>query len=55
MIVEPGREDGARKSATKDKLRDAAMRELNVSRNSFDYAWIDDWYEPLRQRFRTKS
>ena len=43
---------------TKDELRVAAMRQLNVSKNSFDFAWIDavetaerhDWYEPLRQR-----
>ena len=48
---------------TKDELRSAAMRELNVSNNSFDFAWIDaietsgrvDWYEPLRKRTRTKN
>jgi hypothetical protein len=51
------------KFLTKAELRDAAMRELNVSKNSFDWAWIDaiettgrqDWYEPLRKRLRTKS
>jgi hypothetical protein len=51
------------KFLTKAELRDAAMRELKVSKNSFDFAWIlaiedtgrYDWYEPLRRRFRTKS
>jgi hypothetical protein len=46
------------KAWTKAELRVAAMRELGVSKNSFDYAWIDaieltgriDWYEPLRRR-----
>jgi hypothetical protein len=36
---------------------------LNVSKNAFDFAWIDaiettgrhDWYEPLRRRPRTKT
>ena len=47
---------------TKAELRDAAVRELNVSKNSFDYGWIDaieetgrhDWYQPLPRRSRTK-
>jgi len=51
------------KFLTKAELRDAAMRDLRVSKNSFDFAWIlaieetgrHDWYEPLRRRFRTKS
>ena len=51
------------KFLTKAELRDAAMRELKVSKNSFDFAWISaieetgraDWYEPLRRRYRTKS
>ena len=51
------------KFLTKAELRGAAMRELNRSKNSFDSAWIDaieeagrqDWYQPLRQRMRTKS
>jgi hypothetical protein len=51
------------KFLTKAELRDAALRELNVSKNSFDFAWIEaieqtgrhDWYEPLRHRFRVKS
>jgi hypothetical protein len=46
---------------TKDELREAAMRELDISKNSFDFARIDaiettgrhDWYEPLRRRSRT--
>ena len=29
------------KFLTKDELRGAAMRELNVSKNSFDFGWID--------------
>ncbi len=48
---------------TKDELRVAALRELHVSKNSFDFGWIDaiemtgrrDWYEPLPRRKRTKS
>jgi hypothetical protein len=51
------------KFLTKAELRDAAMRELKVSKNSFDFAWIlaiedagrHDWYEPLRRQFRIKS
>jgi hypothetical protein len=51
------------KFLTKAEPRGAAMRELNVSRNSFDFAWMDaieeagrhDWYEPLRRRMRSKS
>jgi hypothetical protein len=51
------------KFLTKDELRSVAMRELDVSRLSFDMAWImaiedtgrHDWYEPLRQRSRIKS
>jgi hypothetical protein len=27
--------------ATKDELRATAMREFGVSKNSFDYGWID--------------
>ena len=48
------------KFLTKDELRDAAMRELKVSKNAFDFGWMaaiertgrHDWYEPLRRRFR---
>jgi hypothetical protein len=48
---------------TKDELRAAAMRELNVSKLSFDMGWImaiedtgrQDWYEPLRHRPRTRN
>jgi hypothetical protein len=44
-------------------LRDAALRELKVSKNSFEYGWIEaieqtgrhDWSEPLRRRLRVKS
>jgi hypothetical protein len=47
------------KFLTKVELREAAMRELKVSNNSFDFAWIwaikdtgrHDWYEPLRRRY----
>jgi hypothetical protein len=51
------------KLLTKDELRSAAMRELNVSKLSFDIGWImaiedtgrQDWYEPLRRRSRTRN
>lgn len=51
------------KFLTKAELRVAAIRELNVSKNFFDFAWIwvieetgrHDWYEPLRRRFHAKS
>ena len=51
------------KFLTKDELRSAAMRELKVSKNASDFAWMaaiedtgrHDWYEPLRRRLRTKS
>ena len=46
---------GQPKPATKAALREAAMAELNISKNSFDTAWIwvieetgrHDWYKPL--------
>ena len=52
---------GQPKRVTKAALREAAMRELKVSKNSFDAAWIaaieetarHDWYEPLRRQQRT--
>ena len=45
------------KTRSKDDLRAEAMRELKVSKNSFDAGWIvaieelayHDWYEPLRK------
>jgi hypothetical protein len=48
--------DSQPKFLTKAELRDAALRELKVSKNSFEYGWIEaieqtrryDWYEPLR-------
>ena len=51
------------KFLTKDALRSAAMRELNVSKLSFDMGWImaiedtgrHDWYEPLRRAFRSAT
>ena len=51
------------KFLTKAELREAAIRELKVSKNSFDFGWISaieetgrhDWYEPLRRRFHTKT
>ena len=50
-------QDDQPKFLTKAELRDAAMRDLKVSKNSFDIAWImaiektgrHDWYEPLRR------
>jgi hypothetical protein len=55
--------DNQPKFLTKAELRDAAIRELKVSKKSFDFAWIEaieqtgrhDWYEPLRRRPRVKS
>jgi hypothetical protein len=43
---------------TKAELREAAIRELHISKSSFDFAWIEvierthqyDWYEPLPRR-----
>jgi hypothetical protein len=56
-------QDDQPKFLTKDELREAAMRELNVSKLSFDMGWImaiedtgrHDWYEPLRRRSRTRN
>jgi hypothetical protein len=56
-------QDAQPKFLTKDELREAAMRELNVSKLSFDMGWImaiedtgrQDWYEPLRHRPRTRN
>ena len=53
---------GQAKRATKAALRDAAMRELGISKNSFDAAWIaaieetgrHDWYDPLRRQPRAR-
>jgi hypothetical protein len=49
---------GQPKHATKAALRELAMRELSISKNSFDSAWIaaiedagrQDWYDPLRRK-----
>lgn len=49
------------KTRSKDDLRAEAMRDLKVSKNSFDSAWIGaieelgyhDWYEPLRKGRRS--
>jgi hypothetical protein len=51
------------KFLSKAELREAAMCELKVSKNSFDFGWMSaiedtgryDWYEPLRRRYRTNS
>ena len=51
------------KFLTKDELRKMAIRELKVSKNAFDAAWVmaiedtgrHDWYEPPRKRLRVKS
>jgi hypothetical protein len=51
------------KFLTKSELCRAAMEELKVSKNSFNFAWISaieetgrqDWYQPLRRRLRTKN
>ena len=52
--------DEESKPGTLSELRDVAMRELKVSKNAFDFGWVEaiertgrqDWYEPLRRRFR---
>jgi hypothetical protein len=59
----PFMQNGQPKFLTKDELRSAAMRELNVSKLSVDMGWImaiedtgrHDWYEPLRRRLHVKS
>jgi hypothetical protein len=59
----PFMQNGQPKFLTKDELRAAAMRQLNVSKSSFYFAWIDaiettgrhDWYEPLRRRRLAKT
>ena len=59
----PFMHDNQPKFLTKDELRSAAMRELNVSKSAFDFGWMaaiedtgrHDWYEPLRRRLRAKS
>jgi hypothetical protein len=59
----PFMRDNKPKFLTKAELREVAMRELKVSKNSFDFGWMSaiedtgrhDWYEPLRRRYRTKS
>ena len=51
------------KFLTKEELPVVAMHQLNVSKSSFDFAWIDaiettgrhNWYEPLRRRRHTKT
>jgi hypothetical protein len=51
--------DGQPKCWTKEELCRAAMRDLSVSRSSFNFAWVTTierkkcpgWYEPLRSRF----
>ena len=50
------------KFLTKDEFRSAAMRELKVSKNAFDFGWMaaiedtgrHDWCEPLRRRLHVK-
>jgi hypothetical protein len=50
--------EGRPKLATKAELREVAMRELKISKSSFDAAWMgaiedtgrQDWYEPLRDK-----
>jgi hypothetical protein len=52
----PFTQNGRPRFLTKDEPRFAAMRQLNASKSSFDFARIDaiektgrhDWYEPLR-------
>jgi len=54
----PFMEAGRPRVATKAELCAVAMRELGVSKSSFDFAWIDaiertgrhDWYLPIRPK-----
>ena len=54
----PFMEEGRPRVATKAELCVVAMRELGVSKSSFDFAWIDaiertgrhDWYLPIRPK-----
>jgi hypothetical protein len=54
---------GHARRVTKAVLRDAAMRELKISKNSFDSAWIaaieesgrHDWYERIRRQTHIPS
>jgi hypothetical protein len=54
----PYMRDQRPKLATKEEFRAAAIRELRISKASFDFAWVDaieqtgryDWYDPLRGR-----
>jgi hypothetical protein len=51
------------KFLSKAELRDAARRELKVSKNAFDFAWIQviektgryDWYEPPHQKLTASA
>jgi hypothetical protein len=55
-------ENGQPKMATKEELFAVAKRNFGVSRKSFDMGWglaihdtgREDWYEPLRKRFRSQ-
>jgi hypothetical protein len=59
----PFMRDDKPKFLTKAELREAALRELGVSKSAFDSGWIEaieqtgrhDWYEPLRRRPRSKN
>jgi hypothetical protein len=59
----PFMQNGQPKFLTKEELCNAAMRELRVSKNAFNFGWMaaiedtgrHDWYKPLRKRLRTKS
>ena len=50
--------DGQPRFLTKAELESLAIAKLGVSKNSFDFAWIDaiertgreDWYDPIRTR-----
>ena len=59
----PLMQDDHPKVLTKAELRDAAMHELKVSKNAFDFGWMaaiedsgrHDWYNPLRKSLRAKN
>jgi hypothetical protein len=59
----PFMQDNQPKFLTKAELRDARCEILKVSKNSFDFGWIEaieptgrhDWYDPLRRRPRLRN
>ena len=55
--------EGQPRPFTKEELRQAAQAELNVSKNSFEFAWViaieetgrHDWYKAIRPKKQLKQ